>query len=212
MRLHQGPIVFRLFSDRFNTCDRCSGSCLVRLRAVVGTQGSAIRRSVAGLSAAEAEILFAGELLSCFIEAGHARGFVRLGGRLSRGRGRSNGGVGKGNSGSGGARGFGFARMGVVELDEVLLNPASAFDELGQCGSGPEVKELRRDRGGELVAKFGDGGTGVLITAKIDIWLVPLGQEHVNCVVGFHDKTIHGSQRSSVFVRVLETLVKEEEG
>ena len=62
------------------------------------------------------------------------------------------------NSGSGGAKGFGFARMGVVELDEVLLNPACAFDELGQCGSGPEVKEFRRDGGGELVAKFGEAG------------------------------------------------------
>ena len=52
----------------------------------------------------------------------------------------------------------------MVELDELLLNPACAFDELGPCGSGPEVEELR-----ELVAKFGDGGTGVLITAKLNI-------------------------------------------
>ena len=88
---------------------------------------------------------------------------------MGRGKGRSNGGMGKGNSVSGGARGFGFARMGVVELDEVLLNPACGFDELGQCGSGPAVKELRRDRGGELVAKFGDGGTDVFITARLDI-------------------------------------------
>ena len=145
MRLHQGPRVFRLFFDRFDTCPWCRASCLVRLRAVVGTKGGAIRCSRATVSAAEAEVLFAGELLSCFIEAGDPRGCVCLGGRLGRGRGRSNGGVGKGNSGSVGATGFGFARMGVVELDEVLLNPECAFDELGQCGSGLEVKELRRD-------------------------------------------------------------------
>ena len=167
---------------------------------------------MSGLSAAEAEVLFAGELLSCFIEARDVGGCVCLGGRLGRGRGRNKGGAGRGSSGSIGARRFGFARVGVVELNEVLLNPACAFDELGQCGSGPEVKELRRDRGGELVVKFGDSRTGVLITAKLDILLVPLGQEHVNCVVGFHDKTIHGTQPSSVFVRVLETLVKQEEG
>ena len=124
---------------------------------------------MARLSAAKAEVLFAGELLGCFIEAKDARGCVRLGGRWGRGRGRNNGGAGKGNSGSVCARGFGFARMGVVELDEVLLNPACAFNELRQCGSGPKVKELRRDRGGELVAEFGDSGTGVLITAKLDI-------------------------------------------
>ena len=59
--------------------------------------------------------------------------------------------------------------MGVVEPDEVLLNPVCAFDKLGQCGSGPEVKELRRDRSGGLFAEFGDGGTRVLITAKLDI-------------------------------------------
>ena len=124
---------------------------------------------MAGLSAAEAEVLFAGELLSCCVEAGDASGCLRFGGRLGRGRGRDNGGAGKGNSGSVGARGFGFAGMGVVELDEVFLNPACAFDELGHCGSGPEVKELIRDRGGELVAKFVDGGTGLLITAKLNI-------------------------------------------
>ena len=38
--------------------------------------------------------------------------------------------------------GFGFARVGVVELDEILLNPACAFDELGQCRGRPEVEEL----------------------------------------------------------------------
>ena len=86
---------------------------------------------MAGLSAAEAEVLFAGELLSRFIETGDARGPVSLGGRLGRGRGRSNGGAGKGSSGSIRAGGFGFARVGVVELDEILLNSACSFDELG---------------------------------------------------------------------------------
>ena len=100
----------------------------------------------------------------------------------------------------------------MVELDEILLNPACAFDELGQCRGGPEVEELGREGGRELVAEFGDGGTGVLITAKLDIELVPLGQERVNRVVGPHDKTFHGGQRSSVLVRVLETINKQEEG
>ena len=211
MRLHLGPLVFRLFFDGFDACDRCGGSGRV-LGAVVGTNGGAIRHSMAGLSAAEAEVLFAGKLLSCFIEAGDARGCVCLGGRLGRGRGRSNGGAGKANSGSGGARGFGFARVGVVELNEVLLNPAWAFDELGQCGSGTEVEELGREGSGEFVAEFSHSRTGVLIAAKLDIELVPLGQERVDCVVGPHDKTIHGSQRSSVLVRVLETIIKQEEG
>ena len=100
---------------------------------------------MSGFSAAEAAVLFAGELLGCFIEVRIARVCVCSGGRWGRGRGRNNGGAGKGISGSGGARGFGFARMVVVELDEVLLNLVCAFDELGRCGSGPEVKELRRD-------------------------------------------------------------------
>ena len=100
----------------------------------------------------------------------------------------------------------------MVELNEVLLNPACAFDELGLCGGEPEVEELGREGSRELVPEFGDGGTGVLITAKLDIELVPLGQERVNCVVGFHDETIHGSQSSSVFVRVLETIVEQVEG
>ena len=167
---------------------------------------------MSGLPAAEAEVLFAGQLLGCFIEIRNVRGCVSLGGSLGRGRERSNGGAGKGSLGSVCPRGLRFARVGVVELDENLLNPACAFDELSQCESGPEVEEIRRDRGGKFVAKFGDGGTGVLIKAKPDIQLVPLGQERVNCVVGFHDKTIHGRQPSSVFVRVLETLVKQEEG
>ena len=124
---------------------------------------------MSGFSAAEAEVLFAGELLGCLIQARDARVCVCLGGRWGRGRGRNKGGVGKGNSGSVCARGFRFTRVRVIELDQVLLNPACAFDELGQCGGGPEVEELRRDRGGELVAKFGDGGMGVLITAKLDI-------------------------------------------
>ena len=167
---------------------------------------------MSGLSAAEAEGLFAGELLSCFIKARDARVGVCLGGRWGRGRGRNNRGARKGSSGSIGARGFGFARVGVVELDEILLNPGCAFNELGQCGGGPEVEEFGREGRGELVAEFGDGGTGVLIAAKLDIDLAPLGQERVNCVVGFHDKTIHGSQSSSVFVRVLETIVEQVEG
>ena len=100
----------------------------------------------------------------------------------------------------------------MVELDEILLNPACSFDELGQCGGGPEVEELGREGGRELVAEFGDGGTGVLITAKLDIELVPLGQERVNRVAGPHDKAFHGGQRSSVLVRVLETIVEQEEG
>ena len=100
---------------------------------------------MAGLSAAEAKVLFVGELLGCFIETRDARGCVCLGGNLGRGRGRSSGGTGRGSSGSVGARGFRFARVRVIELDEVLHNPASAFDELGQRGSGPEVKELGRD-------------------------------------------------------------------
>ena len=116
MRLHQGPLVFRLFFDGFDACDRCRGSRRV-LGAVVETKGGAICRSMAGLSAVEGEVLFTGELLSCFIEARDARGCVCLGGRLGRGRGRSKGGAGKGNSGSGGARGFGFASVGVVELN-----------------------------------------------------------------------------------------------
>ena len=140
MRLHQGPLVFRLFFDRFDACNRCGGSRRV-LGAVVETKGGAVRCSMSWLSAAEAEVLFAGKLLGCFIEARDVRGCVCLG----RGRGRSNGGAGKESSGSIGARGFGFARVEVVELDEILFNPACAFDELGQCGSGPEVKELRRD-------------------------------------------------------------------
>ena len=131
---------------------------------------------------------------------------------MGRGRGRNSGGAGKGNSGSIGARGFGFARVGVVELNGILLNTACAFDELGQCGGGPEVEELGREGCAELVAEFGDGGTGVLIAAKLDIELVPLGQERVNCVVGFHDKTIHGSQSSSIFVQVFETIVEQVEG
>ena len=167
---------------------------------------------MSGLSAAEAKVLFAGELLSCFIEARDARGCVCFGGRWGRGRGRGNGGAGKRSLGSVGAGGFGFARVGVVELNEILLNPARASDELGQCGGGPEVEELGRERGKELVAEFSDGGTGVLITPKLDIAFVPLGQERVNCVVGFHYETIHGSQSSSVFVRVLETIVEQVDG
>ena len=160
------------------------------------------------LSAAEAEVLFAGELLGCFIEARDARGRVCLWGRGGRGRGRNNGGAGKGNSGTVCARGFRFPRVGLIELDQVLLNPACAFDELGQCGSRPEVEEHGRERARELVAKFCDGRTGVLIAAKLDVELVPLGQERVNSVVGLHDKTFQGSQRSCVLVRVLEAVVK----
>ena len=200
MRLHQGPLVFLLFFDRFDTCDRCRGSCWVLLRAVARTKGDAVRRSMSGLSAAEAEVLFAGQLLSCFIEARDARVRVFLGGKWGRGRGRNNGGAGKGSSGSIGARGFGFVRVGMVELDEILLNPACAFDELGQCGGGSEVGELGREGGRELVAEFGDGGTGVLVTAKLDIELVSLGQERVNRVIGLHDETFQGGQRSSVLV------------
>ena len=76
------------------------------LGTVVGTKGSAVRCSMSGLSAAEAEVLFAGELLGCFIEARDARVCVFLEGRWGRGRGRNNGGAGKGNSGSVCARGF----------------------------------------------------------------------------------------------------------
>ena len=156
--------------------------------------------------------MFTGKFFGCLIEARDARGCVCLGGILGRGRGRNSGGAGKGNSGSIGARGFGFARVGVVELNEILLNPACAFDELGQCGCGPEVEELGRQGSRELVPEFGDGGTGVFITAKLDIELVPLGQERVNCVVGFHDETIHGSQSSSVLVRILEIIVEQVDG
>ena len=184
----------------------------VRLGAVVGTKGGAIRRSMSGLSAAEAGVLFAGELLGCFIEARDARACVCLGGRGGRGRGRNNGGAGKGNSGSVCARGFRFARVGQIELDQVLLDPACAFNELGQCEGRPEVEELGSERGGELVAKFSEGRTGVLIVAKLDVQLVPLGQGRVNSVVGLHDKTVHGGQRSPVLVRVLEAVVKQEEG
>ena len=155
---------------------------------------------MAGLFAAEAEVLFAGELLCCFIEAREARGCVRLGGNVGGGRGRTRGDAGKGSSGSIGAGGFGLAGVRVVELDEILLNSACVFDELGQCRGRPEVEELRRERGGELVAEFGDGVTGVLVTANLDIELVPLGQERVNRVVGLHDETFHGGQRSSVLV------------
>ena len=100
----------------------------------------------------------------------------------------------------------------MVELNEVLLNTACAFDELGQCGGGPEVEELAHEESRELVAEFGGGGTGGLIAAKLDIELVPLGQERVHCVVGFHDKTIHGSKSSSVFIRVLESIVEQVKG
>lgn len=99
----------------------------------------------------------------------------------------------------------------MIELDEVLLNPVCTFNELGQCGSGPEVKELKRDWGWKLAAKFTDGGMGILLTAKIDMELFPLGQKHVSRVVGFHDKTVHGSQRRYVFVRVLVTLGEQED-
>ena len=80
------------------------------------------------ISAAEAEVLFAGELLGCFIEARDARGCVCLWGNMGKGRGRNSGGACKGGLGSIGARGFGFAGVRVVELDEILLNPACAFD------------------------------------------------------------------------------------
>ena len=210
--LHQGPLVFRLFFDRFDTCDRCRGSCRVRLRVVVGTKGSAIRRSMSWLSAAEAEVLFVGKLLGCLIEARDARGCGCLGGILGRESGRYSGGAGRGNWGSIGAREFGFARVGVVELNEILLIQACAFDKLGQCGGGPEVEKLGHEGGRELVAEFGDARTGGLITAKLDIELDPLGQERVNRVVGLHDELFHGSQRNSVLVRVLETIVKQEEG
>ena len=112
------------------------------MRPVIGTTGDAVRRSMSGLSAAEAEVLFAGKLLGCFIEARDARGCVCLGGNVGRGRGRNSGGAGKGSSSSIVARGFGFARVGVVELDEILLNPACPFNELGQCRGRPEVEEL----------------------------------------------------------------------
>ena len=58
---------------------------------------------MSGFSAAEAEVLFAGELLGCFIEERDARGCVCLWGNLGRGRGRNSGGVGKGSLGSIGA-------------------------------------------------------------------------------------------------------------
>ena len=212
MQLHQVPLVFRLLFDRFDANNRCRRSRQVRLGAVVGTKGGAVCRSMSGLSAVEAEVLFPGELLGCFIEARDARGFVCLGGSLSRGRGRSNGGAGKGSSGSIGARGFRFARMKVIELDQVLLNPACAFDELGQCGGRSEVEELGCETGRKLVAEFGDSGTRVLIAAKLDIELVPLGPERVNRVVGPHDETFHGGQCSSILVPVLEAVVKQEEG
>ena len=97
---------------------------------------------MSGLSASEAEVLFAGEVLGCFIEVRNARGCVCLRGNVGRGRGRHSGGAGKRSSGSIGARGFEFARVGVVELDEILLNPACTFDDLGQCRGRPEVEEL----------------------------------------------------------------------
>ena len=100
----------------------------------------------------EAEVLFAGELLGCFIEARDARVCVCLGGRWGSGRGRNNGSLGKGNSGSVCASRFQFARVRLIELDQVLLNSACAFDELGHCGGRPEVEELGREGGGELVA------------------------------------------------------------
>ena len=90
--------------------------------------------------------------------------------------------------------------MRLIELDQFLLNPACAFDELGQCGGRPEVEELGRERGGELVAEFSDGGKGALITAKLDIELVPLGLERVNRVVSLLDETFHGGRCSSILV------------
>ena len=108
--------------------------------------------------------------------------------------------MGKRNSGSVCVGRFQFARVRLIELARVLLNPAYAFDELGQCGGRREVEELGRERPGELVVDIGDGGTGVLITAKLHIELVPLGQQRVNRVVGLHDETFHGGQRTSVLV------------
>ena len=116
------------------------------------------------------------------------------------------------SSGSFGTRWFIFARVRVVELNEVVLNPACEFDELGQCGGGPEVEKLGREEGKKLVAESGDSGTGVLITEKIDIELDPLGQECFNHVVGPHDKTFLGGQRSPELVQVPEAVVKQEEG
>ena len=103
-------------------------------------------------------------------------------------------------------------RVGLIELVQVLLNPACAFDELGQYGGRPEAEELGRERGGEHVAKLCEGRSGVPIAAKLDVELVPLGQERVNSVVGLHDKTFNGGQRSPVLVRVLEAVFKQEEG
>ena len=174
MGLHQSPLVFLLFFDRCDACDRCVGSRRV-VEEVVGTKGGAVRRSLCGFSAAEGEVLFTSELISCFIEATDARGCVCSGGRWGRGRRRNGGGAGKENLGSVCASSFRFASVRLIELDQVPLNPARAFHELGQCGGRPEVEELGRERGRELVAEFGDGGTGVLITAKLDINLVPFG-------------------------------------
>ena len=97
---------------------------------------------MSGLSAVEVQVLFVGKLLGCFIQVRDARGCVCLGGNVGLGRGGNSGGAGKGSSGSIGARGFGFAELGVVELDVILLNPACAFDELGQCRGRPEIEEL----------------------------------------------------------------------
>ena len=137
MRLHQGPLVFRLFFDEFDACDECKGSRRVQLGAVVGTTGGAVHHSMSRLSAAEAEILFMGELLCCLIEVRYSRGCVCFRGGLDRGTRRGKRGAGKGSSGSVGARGVGFTRVRVVELIEVLLKPACAFNELGQYRGGP---------------------------------------------------------------------------
>ena len=56
--------------------------------------------------------------------------------------------------------------------------------------------------------EFSEGRTGVLVTAKLDIELVPLAQERVNRVVGLQDETFHGGQRSTVLVRVQEAVAK----
>ena len=152
------------------------GSRRVRLWGVVGTKGSAVRCSISGLSAAEAEVLFAGELLGCFIKARDARGCVCLEGRLGSGRGRSNVGAGKGNLSTVGARGFGFARVRVIELDEVLLNPVCTFNELSQCGGRPEVEKLGREGGGKLVADLLTAGREFLSRPSLILSLFHLAK------------------------------------
>ena len=108
-----------------------------------------------------------GALLGCLIEARDEWDCVCLGASLGRGRGRSSGGAGRGNSCSIGPRGFRFARVGSIKLDDVLLNPACALGELGQCGSRPEVGKLDVREVGSLLRNALTAGQELLLRSRV---------------------------------------------